>query len=303
MAGGELLRLPLLGVLAIPGGIMFYAYIAHRYTSEFIPVLLFGSAIGLVDITRRLLGRSRRVKGVVLGGLALLVAFGVASQMAAAYNTRALANPGGVLQDYVSRQQRVSDLMGDPIADHVTFSDHVTLDAEADELRIIDDCQALYIGTGDEFRPWEEVGVRPMHLRIEVTGDPASASVGLPLARFDGHEEQLLLLERTEGVGFRLVMRGGGFRAPTSYTAFEEGDDFTVDVDTSGALVQEVVGSNGQGFDVEKQSYDADWRWLPQVFRPIRPNPGRMEEMGVEVETLPSEPLAVCERLQDVAAP
>jgi hypothetical protein len=301
--GAELLRLPLLGVLAIPGGIMFYAYIAHRYTSEFIPLLLFGSAIGLVDVTRRLVGRSRRFKGVVLGGVALLVAFSVTAEMAVAYNTRALANPGPVLQDYVARQERVSDLMGDPIADHVTFGDQVTLDAEADELRIIDDCQALYIGTGDEFRPWEEVGVRPLHLRVDVTGEPESASVGLPLARFEGHEEQLLLLERTEGVGFRLVMRGGGFRAPTSYTAFEAGDDFTVDVETGGSLVQEVIGPNGQGFDVEKQTYDADWRWLPQVFRPIRPNPDRMAAMGVDVEVLPSEPLAVCERLQDVAAP
>lgn len=298
--GANLLRLPLLGVLAIPGGILFYAYIAHRYTSEFMPGLLFASAIGLVDLVRRWSDRPRRFRLRALGVMAALVAFSVLATMAAAYNTRALANPGPVLQDYVAMQERFSSLMGDPLAAHVTQSDHVTLEAEADELRIIDDCQALYLGTGDEFRPWEEVGVRPLHLVVEVTGDADAASVGLPLARFEGHDDQLLLLERTGDAGFRLVLRGDRLRAPTSYADIEEGDRFEVDVETGGTLANLVIGPNGQGFEIDKQTYDEDWRWLPQVLRPLPLDEARMAAMGVEVDTLPSAPIPGCRRLLEL---
>jgi hypothetical protein len=297
----KLLRLPLLGVLAIPGGIMFYAYIAHRYTSEFIPLLLFGSAIGAVDLVRRLVVRPRRTRVLAFGALAVLVAFSVVATMAAAYNTRALANPGSVLEDYVTRQEEVSSAMGDPIAGYVSFDDHVSLDAAADELRIIDDCQALYIGTGDEFRPWEEVAVRPLHLRVTVEGPTTTVSAGLRLGSFSGHKHKVLILERTEGSGFRLVLRGDRTRAPTAYREVEVGDDFTVDVETGGSLAYQVIGADGLGFEVEKQTYDEDWRWLPQVFRPIELNEARMAAMGVSVEVLPSRPIPVCERLQEVA--
>ena len=306
MPGAELLRLPMLGVVAIPGGILFYAYIAHRYTSEFMPGLLFGSAVGLVCLTGSMLRkRTRRTRLISLGVMAVLVAFSVVATMAAAYNTRALANPGPVLQDYVARQEQVSSLMGDPLAAHVTYDDEVTLDAEADELRIIDDCQALYVGTGDEFRPWEEVDVRALHLRVEVTGPALASSVGLRLATFEGHERRLLLLERTEGGGFRLVLRGDDDLPPqpTPYTAVEEGDDFTVDVETSGPLVNEVIGPDGNGFEIDKQTYDEDWRWLPVVFRPSELDDRRLRTMGVDVAVLPSAPIEVCERLQEIAPP
>jgi hypothetical protein len=298
--GADLLRLPMLGVLAIPGGILFYAYIAHRYTSEFVPGLLFASAVGLVCLLRSATNWSSRTRRITIGGMAVLVAFSVAATLAAAYNTRALANPGPVLQDYVANQERIS---GSALADHVTYDDGVTLDAEADELRIVDDCQALYIGTGDEFRPWEEVAVRPMHLRVTVTGEPDRASAGLPIGRFQGHEEDLLLLERTEGAGFRLVLRGEGERNTTRYATIEEGDDFDVEVDTTGSLVQRVSGPNGATFDVEKQTYDEDWRWLPRVFRPVPLDAGRVNQMGVDVEVVPTPPISVCERLRELAPP
>ena len=306
LPGAELLRLPMLGVVAIPGGILFYAYIAHRYTSEFMPGLLFGSAVGMVCVARSmLLKRTRRTRLIALSGMAVLVAFSVLATMAAAYNTRALANPGSVLEDYVARQERISSLMGDPLAAHVTYDDQVTLDAEADELRIIDDCQALYIGTGDEFRPWEEVDVRALHLQVRVTGPALASTVGLRLATFEGHERRLLLLERTEGGGFRLVLRGDDDLPPqpTPYTAFQEGDDFTVDVETDGPLVNEVVGPNGGGYEIDKQTYDDDWRWLPVVFRPAPLDERRLATMGVEVDVLPSDPIEVCERLQEIAPP
>ena len=34
------LRIPVLGAIAVAGGVMFYGYIAHRYTAEFLPALV-----------------------------------------------------------------------------------------------------------------------------------------------------------------------------------------------------------------------------------------------------------------------
>jgi hypothetical protein len=149
------------------------------------------------------------------------------------------------------------------------------------------------------------VAVRALHLRVRVTGPAQASSVGLRLATFEGHQQKLLLLERTEGGGFRLVLRSDDEipPAPTPYATFREGDDFTVDVETDGPLVNEVVGPNGGGFDVDKQTYDEDWRWLPMVFRPAPLDEQRLRAMGVEVDVLPSTPIEVCERLQEIAPP
>jgi len=301
LPNAELLRLPLLGAMAIPAGIMFYAYIANRYTSEFIPLLLFGSAIGLVELIVRLEGRSRRFRLRVLGVMAVLVAFSVAAVMAATYNTRALANPGPVLEDYVERQEAISARTGDPIAANVTHRERLDLYARADELAIIDDCQALYYGTGDEFRPWEEVAVRPMAVQVTVVGTPSSLAVSIPLGRFEGHRTTVLRLERTRAEGFRLVLRGDNGRSPTGFVEVAAGEDLTVAVDTNGSLFYRVTGPGDAFFELEKQTYDIDWRWLPVVFTPIAPDPAQAAAMGVRMEVEEPPPIPVCERLDAVS--
>ena len=297
LPNAELLRLPLLGVMAIPAGIMFYAYIAHRYTSEFMPLALFASAIGLVALITSFEGRSRRFRLRALGAMAVLVAFSVAAVLAASYNTRALANPGPVLEDYVETQEAISG----GVADRVTHPDSLTLDSEVDELAIIEDCQALYIGTGDEFRPWEEVAVRPMSVEVEVTGEPTASGVSVPLGRFEGHRRTTLHLERTRADGFRLVVRGDNGRSPTDFVELDEGAGFMVDVETAQPLYYRVTGPGDTLHELEKQTYDVDWRWLPVVFTPIAPDTEQVAAMGVTMEVVPPPPIEVCERL-DAAA-
>ncbi len=230
----RLLRLPLLGVLVIPAGILFYAYIAHRYTSEFMPVLLFGSAIGLVDLSRRLADRSRRPRVGLVAALGVLTLFSLAATLAVGVNTRALANPGPTLTDYVARQEQISGWTGDQIADNVTFSDELTLEARADELRVIEDCQALFFGTGDEFRPWEEVATRPLAVRVMVEEPLDAPSADVVLGRFDGHRSAVLLLERSRSGTFRLALRGAAAgRSTSDFVPVDVGDGFEVEVDTS----------------------------------------------------------------------
>ncbi len=75
VSGAARLRIPLLGMLAIPGAILFYGYIAYRYTSEVVPALALAGTVGYVDLSRRLEGRPplwRRGAFVAAGALAVL---------------------------------------------------------------------------------------------------------------------------------------------------------------------------------------------------------------------------------------
>jgi hypothetical protein len=298
----SLLRLPLLGVLAIPGGIMFYAYIAHRYTSEFVPVLLFGATIGLVDVVRRLVDRPRRRRLVVLGAVGVLAAWSVAATWAVAMNTRAIANPGPVLSDYVALQERISRATGDPIEGNVTLVDGVLADhGAADELAVIGDCQALYFGTGDEFRPWEEVGTRSLEVRVRVLDDAVAPEVGLPLATFDGHRRTALVLERSAETGFVLALRGGDAGVIRSDPVpVDVGDGFVVRVATDGPDDVTIRGLGRADLRVPKQTYDSDWRWRPNVFRPQELDPERVARLGVEVEVERGDAVRPCERLRSL---
>lgn len=299
--GSEHLRLPLLGVLAIPGGIMFYAYIAHRYTSEFVPLLLFGASVGLVDVLRRLGPRSRRVRLLALGAMAVLVLFSVVATRAVALNNRALANPGPVLLGYVEDQERLSARMGDTIDGNVTRSSRLSLEGRADELRIIDDCQALYVGAGDEFRPWEEAAVRPLRLRLTVDGAGDALTTSVPLGTFEGHRGTTLLLERVRDEGVRLLLRGDAGRSRTEFVPVEDGETFTVEVATDDPLNYLITGPSGIELELPKQTYDVDWRWLPIVFRPAEVDPSAFAAMGLDVTQEPTPPIAVCERLAPLA--
>jgi hypothetical protein len=296
-AGAKLTRLPLLGVLAIPAGIMFYAYIAHRYTSEFVPLLLVGSAIGLVDVARRLARRGRRAHLVALGAVGGLAAFGVAAHLAAALNTQALANPGPVLQDYVHSQDRLSGWTGDPIDGYVVASDELPLQGPADQLRIVGDCQALFLGGGDEFRPWSEVGVRELDLAVRLLGTDGLPRRGrLLLAEFTGHRTTELSLERVEDQ-YRFRVGGRGSGDVTEWFDLPAGSTIELRVATGNPLNYVITTSGDERLEVLKENYDEDWRWMPNVLYPRVPSAAAAAAEGVDVEARETPPLEVCEEL------
>lgn len=295
------LRIPLLGVLAIPGGIMFYAYIAHRYTSEFVPFLVFGASVGLVDLARRLRHRPARTQRLAVAGIALLTAFSVLATLAAARTTQALADQGADLARYVARQDQVSGWTGDPIEGWVTRSDLLTLEGRADELRVIGDCQALYVGTGDEFRPWAEVGTRPLDVEVTVLGGEGLGPTGeLVLAELTGHHRVLLRLERSGTSRYRVTLRGGPGDAASRWFRARPGESFPVRVDTGGTLEFHVVaGPFEEVLDVPRESHDDDWRFLPFVLHPTLPTADAAAAQGLRVEERATPPLEVCRDLTD----
>ena len=113
------LRIPLLTVAAIPGAIMFYGYIAMRYTAEFIPLFAVAGAIGFVDLARRLAERPRLARPA-FAALGVLAVFGFAANLAVSVSSARLANPGEPLTEYIRVQAALSDRTpGRPLEEHL----------------------------------------------------------------------------------------------------------------------------------------------------------------------------------------
>lgn len=294
------LRLPMLGLGGIPLGIMFYAYIAHRYTSEFAPLLVLGGAVGFVEMARHLEGRSAFIRRAAFGGVAVLALFSVAASVAAALNTQALFNPGKpVLTDYVARQVRFSGWTGHRLDAFVAVSSELPPNAPADRLQIIGDCDSYFLGSGDEFHPWTEIGTRDLVYDITPPNRSGARAQAVELAQFVGHRTTALNLESDQAGRFRLTIVGGGLDLSTGWLD-SGGQPMAVGVSRAtlnGYRIDLTQGQETVGLDFDRETYDADWRWLPNVLVPASPDELKGSASGPTVERRTTPPLAVCEEL------
>ena len=185
-AGAALMRIPLLGMLAIPGAIMFYGYIAYRYTSELVPALVLAGGIGLVDVARRLEGRSTVLRRAAQVTVAVLATFGFVANLAVATATERLNNPGRELSRYVRIQEEISDRTpGRPFDDLVHAAPTLPTDGPADRIQIVGDCEAVYIGTGEPLWPWMPLEVRELGWDLDLSAlgpDGPAAPIDITLA-------------------------------------------------------------------------------------------------------------------------
>jgi hypothetical protein len=68
------IRLLLIAMAAAPGAVLLFGYINDRYLADFLPFLALGAMVGLLDVWRRLEGRSRLLRRWVV---AVTVALGI----------------------------------------------------------------------------------------------------------------------------------------------------------------------------------------------------------------------------------
>lgn len=143
----RLTRLVVIGAAVATGGVLVWGYIAYRYVSDFMPLLIIASAIGLVDIWRRLDNRSARLRGWVLVVVCVLSLYGIAANVAitAAPSTWFSKTQ---LSNFVAAQQSLT-----PVALHASVVNGDTLPyyAPAGTLFIAGRCNALYRSTGDSY--------------------------------------------------------------------------------------------------------------------------------------------------------
>jgi hypothetical protein len=167
----SLIRIPLLGAVAGAAGIFFYGYISTRYLGDLVPLVILASAVGLIDLWRRLETRKRKTRTGAIVCVAVLAVFGVVTNFAMTIQTRHLAAPGERVRSYIQRQQSVSDLTGDTLNDNIVRGDRLPRYAPADELFVMGKCSGLYISTGEhEFPRWLMVEAGPgLHHVFDVT--------------------------------------------------------------------------------------------------------------------------------------
>ncbi|CAN7424183.1 hypothetical protein [Knoellia sp. LjRoot47] len=222
------LRWPAAGTILIGGGVMGYGYLAHRYTSDFVPALVVVGTIGAWYLVA-LLERSRSlVRRGVVALMAVLCAFSVLAQVATGALVAAQTHRGSELTSFLSLQERLSGGPDSPVARLVHTSSTVPANGRADELHVVGDCAALYVNTGDQYEPWNLVEQRRMVASVTPTFVDYQPGL-LPLFDQQGGEARQVGLEFDRGVPqARLVIvdADGNFVSPW----FEVARDRTVTV-------------------------------------------------------------------------
>lgn len=286
------------GVL-VAGGVMAYGYVAFRYTSEFMPGLVVGGAIGLWALC----GRLERERSVVrLSSLALaslLALFGMAANVLTGQQAAAVTHRGQELRDYIGLQDRISGGPGTAFSRTITQSDSLPADAPTDQLHIIGACDALYLGTGDQYEPWVLVERRAEVVQVRVP-DRLKAGRSL-LFSIQGSARHEVYLETNADQFARITISndGGDYGGP--WFALYGESTFRVGVGFESDIGYAVVSSTPGGFVgyVPFIEWDEDWKARPgQVSWSFDQSSARPDQ-GIVLNRIPGLPLPLCERLAD----
>jgi len=142
-----LARIPLFAAAAGISGVLLWGYIANRYMGDFMPFLILAGAVGLIDVWRRLQGRSLRSRRLALAGVAVLAAFSLVANIAIAIEPSAQWNPAE-LTNYTTVQKALSV---QNLASTVHHGATLPYWAPAGELYIVGNCSGLYYSTGETY--------------------------------------------------------------------------------------------------------------------------------------------------------
>jgi hypothetical protein len=158
--GVRALRPAVLATVFMTGGVMAYGYLAHRYTSEFVPALVLGSTITLWAVVARLARSSRALTAVLAALLAAGALYSTSAQAATGFASAATTYRGPPLERYLDLQDELSGGRGSEFAGLISQSDHLPTGGSADQLHVRGACDGLYLNTGDRYEPWVVVEER-----------------------------------------------------------------------------------------------------------------------------------------------
>jgi hypothetical protein len=291
----RVLRVPMVAAVLITGGVMAYGYFAARYASEFVPALVLGGAVGTV-LVARLASRRRATFVVLAGAMALLTAYSVAAQTSIGLASAAVQARGPALERFIGWQQ---DTTPEAQARLVTASASLHESGRTDELRIVGDCDALYLGTGDVYEPWTTVQARGQAVRIRPDGRLRPGRV--PLFRIAGTRDTAVLeVLPDRELRFVLIGDDGEYGANT----FEFPPSGQADLDVRnltqfGYYEISARPSGPVGF-LRSTVTDEDWHTRPAPLQYIGSSV-RAREVGVSIEHLEGQDPPLCTSLARAA--
>jgi hypothetical protein len=291
------LVVPLVGALLICAGVMGYGYFAHRYTSEFLPALVIGAAIGIVDIARRLERPSVWARRGVAMFAASLVAFGMLANTAVGLATARLTWRGERLADYVATQHSVGSILGGALRPRVTWSPALPQVAPTDTLHIVGDCEALYIATGDQYEPWVLVEARTLATDITVGSDGTSEGIARLFA-FEGARRRNVTLETSDNDRMRLRIGEGWIYLATEWDRVRPGETITLTVtaDTERDRFRVSIPGHPDEF-VNAAEWSRRWVNVPSTAAHAVPPVEFVEPLGVTIEERRGPPPKLCVKL------
>jgi len=164
-----LTRVLLVAMVAATSGVLLFGYVANRYLADFLPRLALAGSIGLVDVWRRLDGRSRRVRRGALAAILVLGAFGIWANFGAAIT------PSALWTTAQSRNFLTTQLQFSPGAtgSMVRTGDRLPYFAPAGTIFAISGCSGVYVSTGYSY------AVVPQQQLMHETWNPVVQGPGI----------------------------------------------------------------------------------------------------------------------------
>ncbi len=175
LSSGVPTTMPLLCVLALVGGwavvrrrdrplaaiivgcslgtvaVLAIGYIANRYQSDFLPLLVVAALAGLPVITRWVGHDGSPRRAAALSGCVILVTVGTLTNLALGYSYQRAYGPSthpDVVAGYVDAQRRVDEWLGDGRLAQISRVDDLPASSKLGDVAVVGDCAALYISDG-----------------------------------------------------------------------------------------------------------------------------------------------------------
>ena len=230
-----LTRLLLLAAGSAGAALMIWGYIGPRYLADFLPFLAIGATVGLADVWRRHDGKSRAARVVATLVVGLVALYSVAANIGIAVTPTEQWSQAQTLR-YLQVQKDVSSWTGDQIAGRVSRGDSLPTYAPAGAIRIVGDCDALYLSNGEDYRAdpktlftkstWQAVQYGHTLQRLfYVTPRDGTSPASLPLVVAGAWTISVVTAPRPGGrsVLLRFTMSGSGSHGSTIYQGYVAG--------------------------------------------------------------------------------
>lgn len=296
-------RIPLLGCALMTGGVIAFGYVAQRYTSEFLPLLALGATLGFVDLARRMNPAAAWARRSVLIGVCVLAAFGMAAHVSIGLVNARQAWRGERLDDLVGLQAAIGDAIGRPLRDRVQFVATLPARSEADDLAVLGDCDAIYVGTGETLGAWIAVDHRDRSFRLAI-GDRGLRPGSTSLMWFHGYTLRRLQAQVNPAGELRLVMIGASPDTSGHWLEVDPGDAVTVTVVDAGErnrfVATAVVDRTGQQSVVEAPmtEWNRQLRSVPIMSDVALSGAADAQRLGLRVHLEPGPAPPLCDRLR-----
>ena len=154
-AAVRVLRLPVVGAAAGGVGVLVLGYMANRYLSDLIPLLVLTATLGAAVVGGWAVGRSRQARVAVLGGLAVLALWGAWVNTSLGLQYQREIAPGAPGDSRVSWLEWQARLGPDPRFTRLRPEDPLPPSDRVGRVVVIGECDGVYRSTGGDWQPLE----------------------------------------------------------------------------------------------------------------------------------------------------